>query len=37
MDGKHIKVDKNPEGGSHIDMVYVYVPAFQGAISRNLV
>ena len=25
------------EGGSHIDMVYVYVPAFWGAISRNLV
>ena len=24
-------------GGSHIDMVYVYVPAFWGAFSRNLV
>ena len=24
-------------GGSRIDMVYVYVPAFWGAISRNLV
>ena len=24
-------------GGSHIDMVYVYVPAFWGAISHNLV
>ena len=24
-------------GGSHIDMVYVYVSAFWGAISRNLV
>ena len=23
--------------GSHIDMVYVYVPAFRGAFSRNLV
>ena len=24
-------------GGSHIDMVYVYVPAFWGAFSWNLV
>ena len=24
-------------GGSHIDMVYVYVPAFWGTFSRNLV
>ena len=24
-------------GGSHIDMVYIYVPAFWGAFSRNLV
>ena len=26
-----------PGGGSHIDMVYVYVPAFWGTFSRNLV
>ena len=26
-----------PAGGSHIDTVYVYVPAFWGAFSRNLV
>ena len=24
-------------GGSHIDMVYVYVPAFWGTFSQNLV
>ena len=24
-------------GGPHIDMVYVYVPAFWGAFSQNLV
>ena len=24
-------------GGSHIDMEYVYVPAFWGTFSRNLV
>ena len=24
-------------GGSHIDMVYVYVPDFWGAFSQNLV
>ena len=24
-------------GGSHIDMVYVYVPAFWGPFSQNLV
>ena len=27
----------HPGGGSHIDMVYVYVPAFWGTFSRNLV
>ena len=27
----------NSGGGPHIDMVYVYVPAFWGAFSRNLV
>ena len=32
---KHI-CDAIP-GGSHIDMVYVYVPAFWGVFSRNLV
>ena len=26
-----------PRGGSHIDMVYIYVPAFWGTFSRNLV
>ena len=29
--------DRGGGGGSHIDMVYVYVPAFWGAFSRNLV
>ena len=27
----------NPGGGSHIDMVYVYVPAFWDAFSWKLV
>ena len=31
------EVDQVGGGSSHIDMVYVYVPAFWGAISRNLV
>ena len=31
------KVTEVPGGGSHIDMVYVYVPAFWGTFSRNLV
>ena len=26
-----------PGGSSHLDMVYVYVPAFGGAFSQNLV
>ena len=29
--------DARGGGGSHIDMVYVYVPAFWGTFSRNLV
>ena len=34
--GEDLRVGLIP-GGSHIDMVYVYVPAFWGAISWNLV
>ena len=30
-------IEENSGRGSHIDMVYVYVPAFWGAFSRNLV
>ena len=26
-----------PRGGSHIDLVYVHVPAFWGAFSQKLV
>ena len=34
----HLEASLRPGGGgSHIDMVYVYVPAFWVTFSRNLV
>ena len=33
----NVRVRGKNEGGSLIDMVYVYVPASWGAFSRNLV
>ena len=33
----HLQSWKKGPGGSHIDMVYVYVPAFWGTFSQNLV
>ena len=33
----HLSARSPGGGGSHIDMVYVYVPAFWGTFSRNLV
>ena len=35
--GKLISTGVPPQGGSHIDMVYIYVPVFRGTFLRNLV